>query len=246
MNLKSSLSQKAMISLIKTKSFQQKTNKFSVIGLVVCSVLATSLVIPEASYANSVFNNDDVAQTKQNSRTQGSFAQFKYKLGQRETGQSNPSYNNTKNEWGFIGKYQFGEALLIDLGYYQANSYYGNGADRNYWRGRWTGKSGVNSKQDFLNNKNNVQENAINEAFGLTWKRLNGELQQHGRSVRQYLGKRTRTGGIVITTSGLLAASHLRGPRAAAEMLLFDKDNRDERGTSIFDYLREFGGYQVR
>ncbi|MFN6538597.1 MAG: hypothetical protein RM021_019910 [Nostoc sp. EkiNYC01] len=246
MNFKSYFPQQVMISSIKSKSFQQKINKFSLIGLLVCSTLTTSLVIPQSSYANSVSNDsDDVVQTKQRSKYRGSYAQFKYRLGQRETGEQNPSYNNTKNPLGFLGKYQFGEALLIDLGYYQANVYYGKGADRNYWRGRWTGKGGVNSKQDFLNNKN-AQERAIDEAFALQWRRLNAELQQHGRSVQQYLGKRTRTRGIVITPSGLLAASHLRGPRAAAEMLLFDRDSRDERGTSIFDYLSEFGGYQVR
>ncbi|MBX9259105.1 hypothetical protein H1Q63_35165 [Desmonostoc muscorum CCALA 125] len=246
MNFKSDFPQQVMISLIKNKSFQQKINKFSLIGLLVCSTLTTSLVIPQSSYAKSVSNNsDDVVQTKQRYKYRGSYAQFKYRLGQRETGEQNPSYN-TKNPLGFLGKYQFGEALLIDLGYYQANVYYGKGADRNYWRGRWTGKGEVYSTRDFLNNKKNVQERAIDEAFALQWKRLNAELQNNRRSVRDYLGKRTRTRGIVITTSGLLAASHLRGPGAAAKMLLFDKDDRDERGTSIFDYLSEFGGYQIR
>lgn len=88
----------------------------------------------------------------------------------RETKLGNPTYNNTNNLRGFIGKYQFGEALLIDIGYYQANSYYGQpGFDKNYWRGTWTGKHGINSKEDFLNNKNNVQEIAIQEAMQYKW-----------------------------------------------------------------------------
>ena len=232
-------------NLLGTKLFMGTISKFSAIGLIVCSSLTPLFITSESSYAYGTVKekNHDVAQTKQNSRGRGNFSQFKYQLARRETGEANPSYNNTKNQWGFIGKYQFGEALLIDLGYYQASVYYGNGADKNYWKGRWTGKDGVNSKQDFLNNVNNVQEKAINQAFGLQWRRLKAELQQNGRSVEDFLGKSTR--GIVITTSGLLAASHLRGPRATAEMLLYNKDNRDETGTSIFDYLREFAGYRV-
>lgn len=172
----------------------------------------------------------------------GSFQDMLLALGRRETGRQNPPYN-IENHLGFMGKYQFGEALLIDLGYYQANVYYGNGASRNEWRGRWTGKHGVNSKQDFLKNKNNAQERAIREAMSLKWSRLNSELRQRGRSTRDFIGRRQR--GIVITNSGLLAAAHLRGPRAAAEMLLFDRDNPDENGTSIFTYLNEFRGFST-
>ncbi|WP_339394180.1 LysM peptidoglycan-binding domain-containing protein [Nostoc sp. UHCC 0870] len=173
----------------------------------------------------------------------GSFQDMLLALGRRETGRQNPPYN-IENSLGFMGKYQFGEALLIDLGYYRANTYYGQpGVNKNYWRGTWTGKNGANSKQDFLNNKNNVQERAISEAMSLKWSRLNGELQQRGRSTRDFIGRRQR--GIVITSSGLLAASHLRGPKAAAEMLLFDRDNPDENGTSIFAYLNEFRGFRT-
>ncbi|MUG92026.1 hypothetical protein F7734_05945 [Scytonema sp. UIC 10036] len=246
MSIKSDLQQSFMTQLLKKTSLTRTISKFSAIGLVVCSSLSVTFLSLKSSYAYSAFKNNDyyVAQSKQKSGERGNFSQFKYKLAQRETGEQNPSYDNTKNQWGFIGKYQFGEALLIDLGYYQADVYYGNGADRNYWRGRWTGKDDIRNKEDFLNNKNNVQEKAINQAFALQWSRLKAELQQNGRSVEQYLGKSTR--GIAITTSGLIAASHLRGPRATAEMLLFDKDNRDERGTSIFEYLNEFAGYQIK
>ncbi|WP_082830169.1 LysM peptidoglycan-binding domain-containing protein [Nodularia spumigena] len=175
--------------------------------------------------------------------TSRSFEDMLLKLGRRETGEQNPPYNIV-NPLGFMGKYQFGEALLIDLGYYQAKTYYGQpGVDKNYWRGTWTGKNGVNSQQEFLSNKNNVQEKAIRESMNLKWERLNSELQGKGRSVKDFMGTPKR--GIVITNSGLLAAAHLRGPRAAAEMLLFDRDNPDENGTSIFTYLSEFGGFRT-
>jgi hypothetical protein len=174
--------------------------------------------------------------------SKGSYNDFLMALGRRETGQQNPPYY-IENWLGAIGKYQFIEALLIDLGYYQANVYYPQpGAQRNNWQGRWTGKNRINSKEDFLNN-NNVQEMAIQEAFALNLERINRQLQHNGRSLQQFIGS-TR-GGVVITTSEILAAAHLRGETGFANLLLYNQESRDENGTSILDYLREFGGYQT-
>ena len=39
-----------------------------------------------------------------------------------------------------MGKYQFGEPLLIDLGYYQADVYYKHGAERNNWQDKMDGQ----------------------------------------------------------------------------------------------------------
>ena len=175
--------------------------------------------------------------------SKGSYNDFLMALGRRETGQQNPPYY-IENWLGAIGKYQFIEALLIDLGYYQANVYYPQpGVQRNNWQGRWTGKNGINSKEDFLNNKNNVQEMAIQEAFALNLDRIDRQLQQNGRSLQQFIGS-TR-GGVDITTSGILAAAHLRGETGVVNLLLYNQESQDENGTSILDYLREFGGYQT-
>jgi len=233
-----------MTPLFKTKSFQLNINQLSALGLLVYSALTTSFLPFESSYAYSAFKKGDyvVAQIKQNSKFQGSLSQFLYKLAQRETGQQNPP-TNIENQLGFIGKYQFGEALLIDLGYYQSNVYYPKNANRNNWQGRWTGKNGINSKQDFLNNKNNVQDSAIQEAFGLNWNRVNAQLKQNGHSINEYLG-RTR-GGVVITSSGILAAAHLRGETGVARLLLSGEVSQDENGTSILTYLREFAGFKT-
>jgi len=70
--------------------------------------------------------------------SKGSYNDFLMALGRRETGQQNPPYY-IENWLGFIGKYQFGEALLKDLGYYQADVYYTlPGVQRNNWQGSWT------------------------------------------------------------------------------------------------------------
>jgi hypothetical protein len=84
---------------------------------------------------------------------------------------------------------------------------------------------------------------AIQEAFALNLERINRQLQQNGRSLQQFIGS-TR-GGVVITTSGILAAAHLRGETGFANLLLYNQESRDKNGTSILDYLREFGGYQT-
>ncbi|MEW6490957.1 MAG: LysM peptidoglycan-binding domain-containing protein [Cyanobacteriota bacterium] len=174
--------------------------------------------------------------------SKGSYNDFLNALAKRETGPGNPTYNNTNNLWGFIGKYQFGEALLIDLGYYQANSYYGQpGVDKNYWRGTWTGKHGVNSKEDFLNNKNNVQEIAIQEAMQYKWVLLKNQL--NGRSIEEFIGQ--ERGGVLVTKSGILAAAHLRGEKGVSRLLLNNEVSQDESGTSILAYLSEFAGYQT-
>ena len=206
------------------------------------------LAIPHPSYSQVVLNEPllveepeteymspkiQIAQTK-------SWSDFKWKLGQRETGESNPPYN-IENSLGFIGKYQFGEALLIDLGYYQAEVFYNggeNGVDKNYWEGTWTGKEGINSKEDFLNNNNNVQEIAIEEALDLFWNRITDKI-----SLENYLGDSIE--GVPITCSGILAAAHLRGEDGVINLLRDGYVTRDEYNTSILEYLDEFQGYET-
>jgi hypothetical protein len=149
-----------------------------------------------------------------------------------------------------MGKYQFGEALLIDLGYYKADVFYGNGADKNYWQGAWTEKRGINSQEQFKNSPN-VQEVAIREAFNLNWQRVNSALEQQGQSVNNYLGQQkifidngvSKT--VTISLSGILAGAHLRGPYGVANLLLNNQVSHDEFGTSILRYIEEYGGYNV-
>jgi nucleoid-associated protein YgaU len=189
------------------------------------------------------------------SPSKGSFRDMLEALGAFESGlpPGNPNQYKVENSLGFMGKYQFGEALLIDLGYYNTPNPYiggGNGVDKNYWRGTWTGKKGINSKEQFLNSPD-VQELAIREAFALNWKRVNDTLAGQGKSVNDYLGKAKTFNDngvsktITITLSGILAGAHLRGPYGVANLLLNDQVSHDEYGTSILRYIEEYGGYNV-
>ena len=87
---------------------------------------------------------------------------FREDLGQIE---SSGRYN-VENPFGYIGKYQMGEYAMIDAGYYKKE-----GKINNKWDGIFTGKDGVYSKQDFLNNPK-AQENALNIYKKIQWQYL--------------------------------------------------------------------------
>lgn len=189
---------------------------------------------------------------RRNGNTKGDFQTMLNAMGEFESGlpTGHPNQYRVENSLGFMGKYQFGEPLLIDLGYYQATIYYMNGADRNNWFGSWTGKRGIRSKADFLNTPA-VQEAAIREAFALNWTRLNGALAGSGRSVNDYLGRAMTFNDqgvsktVTITLSGVMAGAHLRGPYGVADLLLKGVVSADEFNTSILRYVNEYGGYAV-
>ncbi|AHE68106.1 hypothetical protein Loa_02569 [Legionella oakridgensis ATCC 33761 = DSM 21215] len=153
------------------------------------------------------------------------------------------------NTLGFLGKYQFGEPLLIDLGYYSPapTGYYGTTAT-NEWQGTWTGKNGVDSKEEFMTN---VQELAIREAFAMNMGVINQYLNQAGKTIDDFLGHEftyTRFGEAhiaTVTMSGILASAHLQGPGGVAQLLLHNIASSDEYGTNILFYMDKFGGYHT-
>jgi len=69
----------------------------------------------------------------------------------------------------YLGLYQFGEMALADIGYYKKESVNGEEIKyKNHWDGTWTGKNGIKSKDDFLNNRL-VQDIAIREYHKKIW-----------------------------------------------------------------------------
>lgn len=136
------------------------------------------------------------------------------------------------NQLDFLGKYQIGEGIIHDLGYYDSLSGYypSNGATRNQWNGTW--KNGINSREDFLNSPEK-QELAIRQEVGLNWFRINyfltADSQQNSNLsvtdtnyslIQGYLGRPLRQDlSIKTTISGLLAGAHLVGPETVAHLL---------------------------
>ncbi|MEO9779827.1 MAG: hypothetical protein ABJH07_24645 [Sedimentitalea sp.] len=156
------------------------------------------------------------------------------------------AYQST-NSLGFVG-FQFGEALLIDLGYYDDTVYYGAGASSNTWDGTWTGKNGVNSLDAFKTKA--AQSVAIQEAFGFNLSIIEEGLSTSGQSLGDFLGTTSTysapdgtTQTVVLTLTGIMAAAHLRGAYGTLNLLQNGSVSTDEYGTSILQYIDQFGGY---
>lgn len=156
--------------------------------------------------------------------------QFLNDLGARESGGNYRAFN----KYGYAGKYQMGEAALIDAGYYRKLSRKYN----NDWSGEFLGKDGVNSIQDFLNNPK-AQENAQIIFKKKQW----GYLRAIG--ALNYLG--LIVNDILITPSGLLAGAHLKGAGSVIQYLKSCGKSilKDGFGTSIESYIRQFANYDV-
>ena len=156
--------------------------------------------------------------------------QFLNDLGARESGGNYKAFNC----YGYAGKYQMGEAALVDAGYYQKPSRRFN----NDWSGNFSGKDGVKSIQDFLNNPK-AQENAQIIFKKKQW----GYLKAVG--ALNYLG--LIINGILITPSGLLAGAHLKGAGSVYEYLKSGGKNigKDAFGTSVESYIKQFANYDV-
>ena len=142
------------------------------------------------------------------------------------------------NKAGYIGKYQFGEPALIDLGYYTAD-----GTNKNDWSGKWKGKNGINSRDDFLNDAV-AQDMAAKEWVALLCKRM------RIYKLDAYIGKTVN--GIEITDSGIIAGAHLKGFGSEKHpgVRQFLKSNgevdpEDGLGTPVSHYVELFAGYDV-
>ena len=132
---------------------------------------------------------------------------------------------STVNADGFAGKYQFGAGALITNGYLKpivdpktklTNAYMND--PRN-----WTGKSDVNNLNDFLVNKNNVQENVMYENINFNYNQLlsKGTIDAANSSKE--------------TVAGYLGAAHIAGAGGANQLSL-GKDRSDNLGTRASEY----------
>ena len=136
------------------------------------------------------------------------------------------------NPYGYLGKYQMGEGALIDCGYYTQDGKINNTFLDSYW----TGKDGVKSKQDFLNN-HQAQENAIRDYMRIQW----GYILVHG--LDRFIG-RSRN-GILITASGLLGGAHLGGHVRVNTFVKTGRDPQDRNHVHVSTYIKKFAGYDT-
>lgn len=76
---------------------------------------------------------------------------------------------NIENKYGYLGEYQMGASALQEAGYYVSKDK--DDLRNNHWNGTFTGKDGVYSKKDYLNNSA-AQENAVNNYNKSQWKQI--------------------------------------------------------------------------
>lgn len=149
-----------------------------------------------------------------------------------------------QSRYGYIGKYQFGEAALFDLGLYGLDNSDSN-LFSNDWIGNWSGKHGITSKQDFLQN-GAVQEIIVRDWHEMLWGRI------------KYLGLDKYDGqvlnGNLISLSGMLAASHLIGTGNRSSEIAGLKgyllsgavfSPADGNGTTANEYMNLFQAFQT-
>jgi Ca2+-binding RTX toxin-like protein len=157
-----------------------------------------------------------------------SYNAFLDALGDRE---SNGNYA-AENSYGYLGKYQFGELALRDVGYYTYD-----GTSANDWKlAYWTGKDGVDNKSEFLAN-HSAQESAIREYMTLQWQYVKQAWAYEGQVLD----------GVKITVSGILAGAHLVGAGNLNKYLLSGGDTvpTDGYGVAVETYVKQFAGYKT-
>ena len=150
-------------------------------------------------------------------------------LGQRE---SSGNYSAIQKKYGYLGKYQMGEAALIDCGYYKRDGKITNSFLDKFW----TGKDGVKTKQNFLDN-HLAQENAIRDYMKIQWRYIVSV------NLDRFVGQSRK--GILFSVSGFLAGAHLGGHGRLEAYL---KDNQlypDGNGVFVTEYIQKFGGYDT-
>jgi hypothetical protein len=157
---------------------------------------------------------------------------------------------DVENKFGYIGKYQFGEDALKDIGYYagdtsknRAQLPNGKSQFKYDWLGDWTGKNGAISKDAFLKSE------ATQDAAARDWVKYLCKTMKHFK-LDKYIGE--TFAGVEVTESGIIAAAHLKGFGSAKHsgVIQFlrsggEIDAQDGFGTSISKYMAKFKGYEL-
>ncbi len=130
--------------------------------------------------------------------------------------------------------------------------------DVNTWGGVFTGKHGIYSMDDF---KDPTKQDFIaKDHFQFKYNNIVTQLAAEGKTIKNYLGTSLfwdqcippispppggRKNEVIVTMSGLLAGAHLRGAAGVVDLLVRHKNNADEIGTTILQYVEDYAGYDT-
>jgi Ca2+-binding RTX toxin-like protein len=164
----------------------------------------------------------------------GSYSDFTTALGAYESGNNYAFVSSL----GYLGRFQFAEEALTDVGFYvpdgsgNTNDFVGHFTD-------WAASTyGVTDKTSFL-----ASPKAQDDAAQAWFAKIISDVQALG--LDKYLGQ--TVGGVQITTSGLIAGTHLVGVWNLKAFLESGGSNvaHDGYGTTVADYLGRFAGYDT-
>jgi hypothetical protein len=105
----------------------------------------------------------------------------------------------------------------------------------------WTGKNGVNSRQDFLNN-HQAQNDAVNAFNNKNWGYIKG-LKANGRSLASYEGETVC--GVKLTKGAMIAAAHGHGVGNLQKFIQSCHIHRDGNGVPITHTMNQFQNFDM-
>lgn len=141
-----------------------------------------------------------------------------------------------RNQFGFLGRWQFGKARIYDLGF-----------SVDGWKPNGRPVKKIITEKDFLTNPA-LQDRLMKIHVG-----------QIARQIKQkfpdQLGKIIQ--GVEVTVSGCVAGVHLKGlgsieknvpnsKQGLRHFLLWNLNPVDGNGTKISEYIKKFGGFDLR
>lgn len=166
------------------------------------------------------------------SSSAATYEEYLTALGKRESGNK----YDIANRFGYLGRFQFGEAALVDC-----QLYLPDGSRRNDWISEWSEEAQrwpVNNKDQFLATPP-FQDFAILRFNILQW----SAIVRLG--LTRFIGQ--EVGGVTVTKSGMLGGAHLLGPGNLKKFLASNGATlpRDGNGTPITEYIELFADYDV-
>ena len=205
-------------------------NKTIIIILIISVIsIVIAISLPIYSLTQKATNIAKVtAAIKQLTIPKKSELDFYKDLAKRESAHN----NNVINRYGYIGLFQMGETALKDAGYYK-----GDNTRANDWVGKWSGKDGIKTKDQFLHAAL-IQLQAIRDYHALIW-------HEYLKDYQRYIGK--KIGDITLTKSGMIAAAHLVGAGSVKEFIRSNgsKIAKDANNVPCTSYMLQFSNYDL-